>query len=120
MLENNRAEGYAPGAIDRAELERIAALAKLNMGRDEDEMAQNLREINAMKAETLDRIFALQLPAEGEASSCVNFGLAQVLREDVAGLSLSRQEVLANAGENVEAGCISVPKILESREVEQP
>jgi aspartyl/glutamyl-tRNA(Asn/Gln) amidotransferase C subunit len=90
--------------IDRDEFERIAALAKLDMRNDSD-----LKKLNYMK-EIIDEIEHIQL--DNKDSDPPNMEWTNTFREDAPNSSLPRKDVLFNAGKNVEAGCISVPKIL--------
>ena len=99
--------------IDKTELERIAALAKLNMGRNTEELENNLDAINHLKERIIDGIFAVELHG---VDGRTQFVPTNIFREDIPEPSLSRREVLANARKNTEAGCISVPKMLERGE----
>jgi len=104
--------------IDRHELLRVAALAKLDLGRSERELEDNLREINATKEGILDKILEIGIDeADVERVTAAEpYGRAQALRDDVAVPSLTRVEVLAGAGGNTEAGCVCVPRITAGRE----
>jgi aspartyl-tRNA(Asn)/glutamyl-tRNA(Gln) amidotransferase subunit C len=88
--------------ISRAELEHIAALARLRMGEDD------LEKLNDMK-QIIDEITQIHLNADSYA---LDMELTGTFREDVPKPPLSRQDVLSAAPET-EAGCISVPKLLE-------
>jgi len=98
--------------INISEFEKIAFIARIKM--DESE----LDIINGIKEKILDRILEIdidpQTPEERRAEVVAPYTV--LLREDVPVPSLTRGEVLANAGKNTEAGCISVPKILEQGE----
>jgi len=99
--------------IDKYELGRIAAQAKLDMGRSVEELEGNLFELNDTKERILDRVFSINVNG---VESPQNAKIINTFREDIAMPPLPRSGVLANAGKNTEAGCISVPKILEKGE----
>jgi aspartyl-tRNA(Asn)/glutamyl-tRNA(Gln) amidotransferase subunit C len=87
--------------IDLKTLESIAAYAKLRMeDGDLDEISAALDMMDRINEIPLDRD---EFPTGG--------GTSAVLREDTARPSMPRGELLRNAPQ-VEAGCISVPKIL--------
>ena len=96
--------------IDSTEITRIAALAKLDMG-DGTKLEEETIAINKMM-EIVDQIKSISLNADSYA---FNIELVNTFREDTPVPSLSARDVLANAPE-VEAGCISVPKILGREE----
>jgi aspartyl-tRNA(Asn)/glutamyl-tRNA(Gln) amidotransferase subunit C len=87
--------------VDMKTLESIAAYAKIRMEEGD------LEAINATLA-MIHRINEADVPPDpmGRTESEKNR-----LREDVPGPSMSRDDLLRNAP-MVEAGCISVPKIL--------
>lgn len=90
--------------IDKAEVERVAAFAKLDMGQDMD---AHIKAINDL-IKIIDGIENIQLDMDDEP---LDMELTNTFREDNPMPSMLRQDVLANAPE-VEAGCVSVPKIL--------
>jgi aspartyl/glutamyl-tRNA(Asn/Gln) amidotransferase C subunit len=109
------------GKIDIKELERIAFVARLKLGEND------LDKINEIKENILDRIFLIDADTETETETKTPAAAASSslrkraeaknkLREDIPLPPLSRAQVLANAGKNTEAGCVSVPKILEQGE----
>jgi aspartyl/glutamyl-tRNA(Asn/Gln) amidotransferase C subunit len=101
--------------INKTELERVASLAKLNMTRCEKETEENLAAVNNVIEKIIGGISKTRISS---AAAPVFFEREQgiILRADIPKPSLPRKEVLANAGKNTDAGCISVPKMLERGE----
>jgi aspartyl-tRNA(Asn)/glutamyl-tRNA(Gln) amidotransferase subunit C len=94
-------------AIDRAAVDHVARLARLDLGEDERErMRVELGQI----LEHAERIQALELDGVEPTSHSVS--IRNAMRPDVVTPSLPRDEVLANAPE-VEDGRIRVPRIIE-------
>jgi aspartyl-tRNA(Asn)/glutamyl-tRNA(Gln) amidotransferase subunit C len=94
--------------VERKDIERVAALAKLDMGRETKRLTDDMQAI----VEMVDRLLEIELspglcPPDTE--------LFNTFREDIPKPSMQREKVLQNAPV-VEAGCISVPKILGNRE----
>jgi aspartyl-tRNA(Asn)/glutamyl-tRNA(Gln) amidotransferase subunit C len=90
--------------IDMETLDRIAAYAKLRM-QDGD-----LEKINETLA-VIDRIHEIPLDRDN-FSFCAPSGSTSIrLREDIPRPSMPVDDLLRNAP-RVEAGCISVPKVL--------
>ena len=96
--------------IDSTEITRIAALAKLDMGNG-SKLEEETIAINKMM-EIVDQIKSIPLNVDSYA---LNMELVNTLRDDTPVPSLLAKDVLANAPE-IEAGCISVPKILGREE----
>ena len=90
--------------VERKEIEHIASLAKLNIGRDTDRLAADMQAIINM----VDELSEIELDMD---SYPLDMELVNTFREDTPGLSIPREDVLANAPA-IEAGCISVPKML--------
>ena len=97
--------------IDKSELERIAALAKLDFWQG-DEFKRNEQLINDMVG-IVSKIAEIDI---SDVSITLDVKRNCALRDDSAKPSLSRADVLVNAGKNIEAGCISVPKLMEKGE----
>ena len=95
--------------IDINEIKRIAFVARLNMNQNENELKENIREINEVKDKIINRVLLINIDKD---DFLPDTELTNTFREDIALPSLAREEVLLNAGKNIEAGCISVPKIL--------
>ena len=94
--------------IDKAEIERIAGFAKFDLER---EPAGFFTDINSIM-EMMDKLSQLELTMD---VSPLDMELINTFRDDVVKPSLPREAVLANAPV-VEAGCISVPKLLGREE----
>ena len=88
--------------IDQNTMERYAGLAKIRLDPHKD-----LPQLNAM-LELFGQIDGLALTVAGEP---YDLERVNALREDTAIPSMPREQLLANAPA-VEAGCVSVPKIL--------
>ncbi|MDQ3914791.1 MAG: Asp-tRNA(Asn)/Glu-tRNA(Gln) amidotransferase subunit GatC [Actinomycetota bacterium] len=94
-------------AIDRAAVDHVARLARLDLTEEERErMRVELGHI----LEHADRIQALDLDGVEPTSHSVS--IRNAMRPDAVTPSLSPEEVLANAPE-VEDGRIRVPRIIE-------
>ena len=100
--------------FDKEKIEQIGALAKLNLGTSSEELERNLLLLNATKVDVLDKLINLELSKEWDVFTHLGAELVQALREDIPAPSLSRESVLANAGGYVEAGCVSVPKVMDT------
>ena len=94
--------------INRDILDEYAALAKIAFEGNRDE---DIDAINGM-LEIAGKIADVEL-SMGDYP--LNLELTNTYREDEAGPSLPCEDVVANA-KDVEAGCISVPKILGDEE----
>ena len=90
--------------VERKEIEHIASLAKLRLGEDADRFVADVQAMIAM----MDKLAELKLPMDDIP---LDMGYVNTIREDIALPSVPRSVVLSNAPE-VEAGCISVPKIM--------
>lgn len=94
-------------ALTIDEVRKVARLARLEL--DDAEMAQQGRHLNDLLA----RIEELQaLDVEGIEPTSHSIPLFNVLRDDTARPSLTRDEVLQNAPE-ARDGCFVVPRIIE-------
>jgi len=85
------------------------------MSCNEGELAKNLEELNKTKTmlNGIEKAMKLISPSELDKLDLLNnTQQTHTLSEDTASIALSREKVLANAGKNIEAGCISVPKIM--------
>jgi aspartyl-tRNA(Asn)/glutamyl-tRNA(Gln) amidotransferase subunit C len=93
--------------ITREHVEHVAKLARLAIS--EEEQALFSRQLSSILTyvETLNRVDTAQV----EPTSHV-IPMQNVLREDTAKASLSRDEALANAPD-ADQGCFRVPKIIE-------
>ena len=69
--------------------------------------------LTGIKEKIIDGIMLIDLDSGGLTAGLYDMKPANIFREDKPKPSLSRKEVLANAGKNIEAGCIRVPKMLE-------
>jgi len=95
--------------IDREAVDHVARLARLDLSEEEKErMSTELTTI----LEHVERIQALDLDGVEPTSHTVP--LANVLRPDEAGPSLSQEVALANAPE-AEGGRFKVPRIVEDQ-----
>lgn len=95
-------------AIDRRTVEHVATLARLALTEEEtDRFAQQLGQILAYCA----KLNELDTDDVEPTSSVV--GMTNVMRDDVAGPSLSRDEVLAAAPAH-EGGFFTVPPVIET------
>ena len=93
--------------IDRAQVDHVARLARLDLSEDERErMAHELTHI----LEHAERIQALDLEDVEPTSHALK--LTNVLRPDEARASLTQEEALANAPEAAD-GRFKVPRIIE-------
>jgi len=106
VVDPKKLEGCETPAIDMKTLENIAAYAKLRM-QDGD-----LEKINETLA-AINRINDIKLDRENFSSCAPSapLGSASRWREDVPCSSMGTDDLLRNAP-MVEAGCISVPKVL--------
>lgn len=94
-------------ALTRDEVQKVALLARLELSDEElDEQAKHFNELLTQ----LERL--QELDVTGIEPTSHSIPLVNVLREDRARPSLSREEALANAPESRE-GCIVVPRIVE-------
>lgn len=94
-------------AIDRAAVDHVARLARLDLGEDERErMSVELAQI----LDHAEKIQALDLDGVEPTSHSVS--IRNAMRPDVVTPSLPPEEALANAPE-VEDGRIRVPRIIE-------
>jgi aspartyl-tRNA(Asn)/glutamyl-tRNA(Gln) amidotransferase subunit C len=94
-------------ALTTDEVRKVARLARLDLG--DDELARQGRHLN----ELLARFEELQaLDVEGIEPTSHSIPMFNVLRNDVARPSLTRDEVLQNAPEPRD-GCFVVPRIIE-------
>ena len=93
--------------ITREQVEHVAKLARLAV--TDEEKALFGRQLSSILTyvETLNRVDTTQVEPTAHVVPMQN-----VLREDAAKPSLSRDEVLANAPDS-ENGCFRVPKIIE-------
>ena len=94
--------------MNRNEIENIASLMKLDVSKESDAF---IDEINSM-IKIMDRISEIELTANDFE---INMELINTFREDEIRPSIPREAVLANAF-SVEAGCVSVPKIMGKEE----
>lgn len=94
--------------VERKEIEHIAVLARLDAGADTERLAGDMQAIIGM----VDKLSELELKTDSYPLDLTN---VNAFREDEIKPSLSREEVLFNAPD-VEAGCVSVPKMLGTRE----
>lgn len=92
--------------IDRKETERIAALAKLNISHESDDFIGDIKTMIGM----MGKISQVDVSTHIDTFDMLDMELTNTFREDTAKPSISRKLALANAPE-VEAGCISVPKL---------
>jgi aspartyl-tRNA(Asn)/glutamyl-tRNA(Gln) amidotransferase subunit C len=88
--------------IDRKEIEQIAAIAKLDVSRENESFFEDIN--NLLKI--INKFAQTELNA-GDYK--IDMELVNTFREDEVKPSIPRELVLANAPA-VEAGCISVPK----------
>lgn len=96
--------------LSRADVEHVAHLARL--GLDADELGRLEGQLNHI----LDQYAILAtVPTDHIAPTAQTIELENILREDVAGPSLSAEEVLANAPAR-EGAFIVVPAILGERD----
>lgn len=96
---------------DVKEIERIAALAKLDVKNEAEKLSIDIKPI----MDILDKLVSLELPMD----DCpLDMSLVNVFREDTGLRQKTREEALAEREKLLaiapatEAGCISVPKIL--------
>lgn len=93
--------------ITKKEVERIAALSRLEFDESEKEdMRLHLQNI-LKHFEMLDSVDTSKIEATAHILDAVN-----VLREDAAEPSMDRDKLLSNAPEQ-DDGCYIVPKVLE-------
>lgn len=96
--------------LSRADVEHVAHLARL--GLDDDELGRLEGQLNHI----LDQYAILAtVPTDHIAPTAQTIELENILREDVAGPSLSPEDVLANAPAR-EGAFIVVPAILGERD----
>lgn len=94
-------------ALSREEVRKVALLARLELS--DNEIDQQARHLNDL----LQQFEILQsLDVTGIEPTSHSIPVVNVLRDDVARPSLTREEVLANAPE-ARDGCIVVPRIVE-------
>lgn len=94
--------------INRAILNEYAALAKIRFDENHNEDIEAINELLGIA----DKISDIELLMDGYP---LNLELTNTYREDIAKPSIPCEDVIANA-KDVEAGCISVPKILGDEE----
>jgi len=94
--------------VERKEIAHIASLARLDPGDDTGRLASDMQAIIGM----VDKLAELELDMENYPLDLTN---VNAFREDVVKPSLPRADVLMNAPA-VEAGCVSVPKMIEREE----
>jgi len=93
--------------LSREDVKKVALLARLEL--TEEEIDQQGRNLNGL----LHEFEALQgLDVTGIEPTSHAFPVFNVLRQDVARPSLTREQALANAPE-ARDGCFIVPRILE-------
>jgi len=94
-------------ALSSDEIRKVALLARLELSDAElDEQAKHFNDL-------LKQFEILQsLDVTGIEPTSHSIPLVNILREDVARPSLSREQALANAPESRD-GCIVVPRIVE-------
>lgn len=94
------------------DLDKIAALSKLSL----ESLSETEREQLAVQMEQLaafaKQLSPVTLPEQSDTESAVS---DQLLREDVCGSPLSREQALSAAPKQVD-GCFYVPKIVTSKE----
>ncbi len=93
--------------LSHEDVRKVALLARLEL--DPGEIERQARNLNGLLAQ----FGALQaLDVEGIEPTSHSFTLVNVLRDDAARPSLSRDDVLSNAPESRD-GCFVVPQIVE-------
>ena len=103
--------------IELKEIEHTASLAKLDISREDGQFSCDIIAMLDM----MGKISEIELPDDYKNFSALNMldlldlELTNTFREDTPKPSMPRKLALANAPE-VEAGCISVPKIFGDRE----
>lgn len=98
-------------ALSREEVKKVALLARLEL--TEAELDAQARHINTL----LEYVGVIQnLDVTGIPPTSHVLPMVNVLREDAARPSLSREETLANAPESRD-GCFVVPRIVEGANV---
>ena len=94
-------------ALSRDEIRKVALLARLELSDAElDEQAKHFNDL-LLQFDILQSV-----DVRGIEPTSHSIPLVNVLREDVARPSLSREQALANAPESRD-GCIVVPRIVE-------
>ena len=93
--------------ISREEVEKIASLARLKLAEEEIVKYQNDLSSIVEYAERINDVDLSNVKASATTSDAVN-----VLREDIPGESLTREEVLMNAKDK-QYGCVYVTKVVE-------
>ena len=79
-------------AIDRAEIERLAILARIGLTEEETELFENQLSHILEQFEILQALDTSGIIPTGHAAD-----LTSVMRDDTSGASLSARQVLANA-----------------------
>ncbi len=97
-----------PPVLQKADVERIAALAHLDLTEDEKEkFGKQLADILAY-ARQIEKVDTTEVPPTSHVLTP-----RRALREDEISTSLSRSEALANAPDSAaEAGLFKVPKVI--------
>ncbi len=94
-------------ALSRDEIRKVALLARLELSDVElDEQAKHFNDL-LLQFDILQSV-----DVSGIEPTSHSIPLVNVLREDIARPSLSREQALANAPESRD-GCIVVPRIVE-------
>ena len=93
--------------ISEEEVKHIASLAKLKL--NEDEVTKYANELGQI-AEFVDQL--KEINVEGIKPTAHILDIKNVFRKDERKASFDREEILKNAPSK-EAGCISVPKVVE-------
>jgi aspartyl-tRNA(Asn)/glutamyl-tRNA(Gln) amidotransferase subunit C len=94
-------------SLSKEEVEHIAALARLNLSADEIERFQQ------QLSDILDHVSSLQeLNTQDVAATSGILDKGSRLREDIAGDSMSREDLLSNAP-NVKDNQFRVPPVLD-------
>ena len=94
--------------LAREDVRKVALLARLAL--DDEELDRQMVHLNNLLRQ-FEQLKGLDVTGVEPTSHSIP--LSNVLREDIARSSLSREEALANAPE-VRDGCFIVPRILES------
>ena len=94
-------------SLNAAEVRKVAVLARLQL--DDDEVEKQGSHLNALLVQ-FEKLNELDL--NGIEPTAHSVPIFNVLREDIALPSLSREAALANAPE-ARDGCFIVPRILE-------
>ncbi len=90
-----------------SEVERIAALSRLSFTEDEKKEYQRHLEAILITAKKLG-----ELDTQGVPPTAHIQGISNVLREDVAGVSIDNELLTSNAPQR-DNGCFIVPKVVE-------